>query len=147
MKILHALLNLLAGIILTRFTVSKFAAWPESVAGFEDMAGTIGLDPTLFRITSGFIIGIAALTFFTNFVIILFTRVKHKKVIGLFIVNALYAIGAMCGALISEFFLRSNPAQMLVVIAVGIIILALINLASYRIEIGKTLGNLNSTDK
>ena len=147
MKILHAILNLLAGLILTRFTVSKFAAWPESVAGFEEMAGTIGVDPTLFRLTSGVIIGLAALSFFINFAIILFVKEKQKGTILLFIINALWALGAMFGALVSEFFLRSQPAMMLVFIAIAVIILTIANLASYRAKVVDTLKGLKSGSK
>lgn len=128
-----ALLNLFAGLILIRFTVSKLAAWPISVAAFEDMAKPLGLDPTAFRISTGFIIGIASLSFFINCLIVLLKKGDNRKRIRIFTINSLYSIGAMTGALLSEFFLRSDPKWMLVYIAIGIIFISLTNLAfSYK---------------
>ncbi|MDF1811611.1 MAG: hypothetical protein P1V20_05340 [Verrucomicrobiales bacterium] len=133
-----ALLNLFAGLILVRFTVSKFAAWPISVAAFEDMAKPLGLDPTFFRIFTGFIIGFAAISFFTNGLIFLFSKIDSRKIVRLFAATNLYAIGAMSGALLSEFFLRSEPKWMLVYIAAGILCVTAINLSLYHKKILNT---------
>lgn len=146
MKILHALLNFLAGLVLVRFTVSKFAAWPESVAGFQDMASSIGIDPTFFRLTSGVIIGLAALSFFISCAIILFRKETNTQTVALLGINSLWALGAMAGALVSEFFLRSQPAWMLVSIAIALIVLAVVNLLSASKEISSLLIKFRGSD-
>ncbi|MBK1830706.1 hypothetical protein JIN77_08210 [Verrucomicrobiaceae bacterium R5-34] len=128
MKYLSILFNLLAGLILTRFTISKFAAWPVSVAAFEDMAKPLGIDPTMFRIGTGFIIGFATLAFFTNVVLIALRKQREGKGLLWFAANNLYAIGAMTGALLSEFFLRTEVKMPLVYIAIAVMVVAIVNL-------------------
>ncbi len=128
MKYVSLLLNVLAGLILTRFTVSKFAAWPISVAAFEDMAKPLGIDPTMFRIGTGFIIGFAALSFFINAALILWKKSAHDRGLLVFLTGNLYALGAMTGALFSEFFLRSVTKWPLVYIAVAIMVISVLNL-------------------
>lgn len=122
-------LNLISGLILSRFTISKFAAWPESVAGFVDMAKPIGIDPTFFRIATGFIIGYAMIAMVTNG-LVLFLKNRSEKLELLFTFNGLYAAGAMFGALASEFGLRSTAKWPLVYIAIGILTVAAANLFS-----------------
>ncbi|WP_435894119.1 hypothetical protein [Oceaniferula spumae] len=139
MKIILSLLNLLAGLVLVRFTISKFAAWPISVAAFEDMAKPLGIDPTMFRIGTGFIIGFAALFFFVNAILILRKCLERNQCVRLFTIANLYGIGAMVGALFSEFFLRTEVKWMLVYIAAAIICIALINLFSHRQKITNLL--------
>lgn len=139
MKITLSVLNLLAGLILTRFTISKFAAWPISVAAFNDMAKPLGIDPTLFRIGTGFIIGYAAISFFVNCALLLLNKVEQRKPTILFAFNNVYAIGAMIGALFSEFFLRSEIKWMLVYIAIAVIAIATANLLKHRFTILSTL--------
>ncbi len=133
MRALQFTLNLIAGLILTRFTISKFAAWPVSVAAFEDMAKPLGIDPTFFRIGTGFIIGFAAISFFINCIIILLNKQSHAKCIRLFTVNIFYSFGAMIGALFAEFLLRSSVKWPLVYIAIGVLVISLANLViNYR---------------
>jgi hypothetical protein len=139
MKYVLAILNLLAGLVLTRFTISKLAAWPISVAAFEDMAKPIGIDPTFFRITTGFIIGYAAISFFVNFFLIIRNKLGQRSFTRLFVFNCFYALGAMTGALFSEFFLRSNPKWVLVYIAVGIIAIVISNLVTFYGAISNVL--------
>lgn len=130
MKLLLILLNSLSGLVLVRFTVSKFAAWPVSVEAFVDMAKPLGIDPTFFRIGTGFVIGYACISFFTNALILLLKKDSSEKSRLLFTFNSLYATGAMTGALFSEFFLRSAPKWPLVYIAIAIVIIAITNLLS-----------------
>lgn len=130
MKPLLILLNSISGLVLVRFTISKFAAWPVSVAAFVDMAKPIGVDPTFFRITTGFIIGYASISFFTNALILLVKKDGNENSRLLYTFNSLYATGAMSGALCSEFFLRTNPKWPLVYIAAGIVVIAAVNLLS-----------------
>ncbi len=130
MRPLLIVLNLISGLVLTRFTISKFAAWPVSVAAFNDMAKPLGIDPTFFRIATGFVIGYAAISFFTNCLILLLKKEETEKFKLLYTFNSLYAIGAMTGALLSEFFLRSSPKWPLVYIAIGIVVIAVVNALS-----------------
>jgi len=130
MKPLLILLNSISGLVLVRFTISKFAAWPVSVAAFVDMAKPIGIDPTFFRITTGFIIGYASISLFTNALILLLKKEGNEKSRLLYTFNSLYAAGAMIGALFSEFLLRTNPKWPLVYIAAGIVVIAVVNLFS-----------------
>ncbi|QDT10795.1 hypothetical protein [Planctomycetes bacterium K23_9] len=139
MRPLLALLNAACGLILVRFTVSKLAAWPISVAAFVDMAKPLGIDPTFFRITTGFIIGYASLSFFTNCLILLLKKEKHEKVKLLYTFNTLYATGAMAGALFSEFFLRTDPKWALVYIAIAIVAVAITNALSRYSKIPELL--------
>ncbi len=138
-KTLLIILNILAALILTRFTVSKFAAWPESVAGFVDMAKPLGIDPTFFRITTGFIIGFAVLSFLCNCVLILRMKKVQDRGLWVFAFTNLYALGAMTGALLSEFFLRSSVKWMLVYIAIAVISVSILNLLTYGRKISVAL--------
>jgi len=141
-KILLIGANILAALILVRFTVSKFAAWPVSVAGFVDMAKPLGIDPTLFRISTGFIIGFAALSFFIN--VLLIALKKSETRLRLLAFNIVYAIGAMTGALFSEFFLRSSVKWPLVAIAVAVIALSITNFVVHRGPILRSLRSRSS---
>ncbi|MGJ8655197.1 MAG: hypothetical protein ACSHX6_02010 [Akkermansiaceae bacterium] len=139
MKYLLSLFNLLAGLILVRFTISKFAAWPISVAAFEEMAKPLGIDPTLFRISTGFVIGFASLAFLVNAILILSKSLDKGKYLRLFTLTNLYSLGAMTGALFSEFFLRTEPKMMLVYIALAVIAVAATNLSTRYKQISVTL--------
>ena len=145
MKPLLIVLNSISGLVLVRFTISKFAAWPVSVAGFVDMAKPLGLDPTFFRITTGFIIGYAALALFANSLILLLKKEGNEKSKLLFTFNSLYATGAMIGALFSEFLLRSNPKWPLVYIATAIVVIAVVNLLSRYSKVSQVLRSKGST--
>lgn len=144
MKPLLIILNSISGLVLIRFTISKFAAWPISVAAFVDMAKPLGIDPTFFRISTGFVIGYAAIALFTNALILLFKQERHEKFKLLFTFNSLYATGAMTGALFSEFFLRSNPKWALVYIATAIVSIAIANLLSRHSKISQLLRSSGS---
>lgn len=141
MRPLLILLNSISGLVLIRFTVSKFAAWPISVAAFVDMAKPIGIDPTFFRISTGFVIGYAAISFFTNALILLLKKEGNEKFKLLYTFNSLYATGAMVGALFSEFLLRSIPKWPLVYIAAAIVVIAIVNVLSRYSKISQMLRN------
>lgn len=138
-------LNLLAGLVLTRFTISKFAAWPVSVAGFVDMAKPLGIDPTIFRIATGFVIGIAATAHFTTALIAL--REKADTVAPLLAFNVLWSVGAMTGALGAEFFLRTQVKWPLVFIALGVHAVSLSNVKAYRGDLLRLLRGSASFDR
>ena len=139
MKPLLIVLNFISGLVLVRFTISKFAAWPVSVAAFVDMAQPLGIDPTIFRIATGCVIGYASLSFFTNSLILLLKKEGNEKPRLLYTFNSLYATGAMIGALLSEFLLRTNPKWPLVYIATAIVVIAVVNVLSRYSKIPQLL--------
>tara|TARA_R110002072_G_scaffold303069_1_gene492552 strand:- start:23223 stop:23687 length:465 start_codon:yes stop_codon:yes gene_type:complete len=145
MKPLLILLNSISGLVLVRFTVSKFAGWSVSVAAFVDMAKPLGIDPTFFRITTGFVIGYASISLFTNALILLLKMEDNEKSRLLFTFNSLYGTGAMAGALFSEFFLRSNPKWPLVYIATAIVVVAAANLFSRYSKLPQALHGQSDT--
>ncbi len=140
MRPLLILLNSISGLVLVRFTVSKFAGWPVSVAAFVNMAKPLGIDPTFFRIATGFVIGYASIALFTNALILLLKKDGNEKARLLFTFNSLYATGAMVGALFAEFLLRSSPKWPLVYIATAI---AGINLLSRYSKISQAVRSHN----
>ena len=132
MKRILTPLNLLAAFVLARFTISKFSAWPISVAGFEDMAATLGVDATAFRILSGIIMGVAALSFILNISLLLSDKIHSPGEQRLWKSSLLFTTGAMAGALFSEFFLRSHVVWPLVGIASLVLFLVLANFLYFR---------------
>ncbi|TWT84607.1 hypothetical protein CA13_60870 [Planctomycetes bacterium CA13] len=146
MKPLLIVLNSISGLVLIRFTISKFAAWPVSVAAFVDMAKPLGIDPTFFRIATGFVIGYAAISFFANSLILLLKKEGNEKFKLLYTFNSLYATGAMMGALFSEFFLRTAPKWPLVYIATAIVTIAVVNLLSRYSNISQVLRSQGSNE-
>lgn len=143
MRPLLILLNSISGLVLVWFTVSKFAGWPVSVAAFVDMAKPLGIDPTFFRIATGFVIGYASIALFTNALILLLQKDGNEKARPLFTFNSLYATGAMVGALCAEFFLRSSPKWPLVYIGTAIVVVAVVNLLSRYSKISPPLRSHN----
>jgi hypothetical protein len=125
--------TLLSALLLIRFVISKFLAWPISVQAFIEMAKPIGIDPTFFRLFTGVIIGIACLGFLISFYLLIRGKVKtaSKELIYTVFFYS-YGIGAMTGALLAEFFLRDEPKMPLVIIALFIVITSIINLLYLR---------------
>ncbi|BDD06958.1 hypothetical protein [Aureibacter tunicatorum] len=124
-----AVLNIITSIYLFyRFVVSKFAAWPGTVAGFEDMAKTINIDPVFFRWMSGIVILIASIGILLNG-IRYFSGIVRGKVA---LILNYWTIMSMISALVAEFFLRTEPKLGLVYFAIFIILLAIINLVSIK---------------
>tara|TARA_B100001063_G_scaffold181357_1_gene170494 strand:- start:7701 stop:8135 length:435 start_codon:yes stop_codon:yes gene_type:complete len=121
--------TLLSGLLLVRFVISKFFAWPISVQAFIEMAKPIGIDPTFFRLFTGVIILIACVGFLISFYLLIRNRVKaQSKELIYTAFFYLYGIGAMIGALVAEFLLRDEPKLPLVIIALFIVITSMINL-------------------
>ena len=133
MSIFTKITTLLSGLLLIRFVISKFLAWPVSVQAFIEMAKPIGIDPTFFRLSTGVIIGIACLGFLISFYLLIRGKVKtqSKELIYTVFFYA-YGIGAMTGALLAEFVLRDEPKIPLVLIALFIVITSIINLLYLR---------------
>jgi hypothetical protein len=132
--------NLLSGLLLIRFSLSKLFAWPISVNAFIEMAKPIGIDPTFFRLFTGVIITTICLGYFYSFFILIRNKVKAntKEVIYATFFNLLGA-GVMVGALISEFALRVEPKWPLVFIATFIVVSSVINFFTL-----KKIDNFNS---
>jgi len=123
--------NLLMGSVLSRFAISKLSGWEISVKAFIEMAHPLGIDPTLFRISTGVMISIAVLGYIVTAI---FSLVKNKpSILNLpftkwATLTNLFGLLAMLGALTAEFSLRVNPKWMLVYIAIGIVILSATNI-------------------
>ncbi len=124
--------SLLMGLILSRFAISKLTGWEISVKAFIEMAEPLGIDPTFFRISTGILIAIIVMAYFTIAFLTLFTdKVRLPNNFSYFNIaffaNTLGLL-TMVGALLAEFYLRVQPKWMLVYIAVGVIIFSAINL-------------------
>ena len=133
MNIFAKITTLLSGLLLVRFVISKFFAWPVSVQAFIEMAKPIGIDPTFLRLFTGVIIFIACVGFLINFYLLIRAKVKtQSKELLYTIFFYLYGIGAMTGALAAEFFLRDQPKIPLVIIASFILITSIINLLNLK---------------
>ncbi|WFB35266.1 hypothetical protein P3T73_13965 [Kiritimatiellota bacterium B12222] len=110
------------------------------------MAKPLGIDPTFFRITTGFIIGFAMISFLCNCYIILKMKYAQTGMIRLFTFTNVYALGAMTGALLAEFFLRTDVKWMLVYIALAVIFTASLNLITFGRKITETLFTKTEAD-
>jgi len=133
MSIFTKVTTLLSGLLLIRFVLSKFFAWPVSVQAFIEMAKPIGIDPTFFRLFTGVIIMIACLGFLISFYLLIRNKVRtQSKELIYTAFFYLYGIGAMIGALLAEFILRDEPKLPLVIIALFIVITSIINLLYLR---------------
>ena len=129
MNIFMKITTLLSGLLLVRFVISKFFAWPISVQAFIEMAKPLGIDPTFFRLFTGVIILIACLGFLISFYLLIRNKVQSQsKELIYTVFFYLYGIGAMIGALGAEFLLRDEPKMPLVIIALFIVITSIINL-------------------
>lgn len=146
MSIFTKITTLLSGLLLIRFVLSKFFAWPVSVQAFIEMAKPIGIDPTFFRLFTGVIILIACLGFLISFYLLVRGKVKaQSKELIYTVFFYIYGIGAMSGALLAEFLLRNEPKIPLVIIALFIVTTSIINLLYLRkYDILGSLRNLSS---
>jgi len=123
----------LNGLLLVRFVLSKFMAWPVSVQAFIEMAQPIGLDPTMFRLGTGVIILSTCLGHFANFYLLITGKVKENtKALVYSVFFNCYGIGVMIGALCAEFLLRDHAKTPLVVIALFMLITSAINVLYLR---------------
>ncbi len=131
-KIVLFTTNLLMGLVLSRFAISKLTGWEISVKAFIEMAKPLGIDPTFFRVFTGIIILFIFLGYLATS---LFTLLDNKIGIKQQIQYILFAkltnlagLLTMVGALLAEYFLRIEPKLLLVYIAIGVIVFSSINL-------------------
>ena len=124
--------NLLMGIVLSRFAISKLAGWEISVNAFIEMAKPLGIDPTLFRVSTGILISAVVLGYLATAILSLIpknseiiAKISYKKTAIAF---NLFGLLTMIGALIAEFSLRDEPKWLLVYITLGIIFFSIINI-------------------
>lgn len=130
MRLFIFITNIIMGIVLSRFAISKLAGWDISVNAFIEMAKPIGIDPTFFRIVTGFLILTVTLGYiFTALYTVLIGKLRFKFSYALFAKGAnLLGLLTMVGALIAEFTLRVQPKWLLVYIAAGVVLLSATNL-------------------
>ena len=124
--------NLLMGIVLSRFAISKLSGWEISVNAFIEMAKPLGIDPTFFRVSTGILISAVVVGYLATAIFSLLNKnsiirykIPYKK---LSILLNLFGLLTMVGALIAEFSLRVQPKWLLVYIALGIILFSTINI-------------------
>ena len=124
--------NLLMGIVLSRFAISKLSGWEISVNAFIEMAKPLGIDPTFFRLSTGIVISAVVVGYLATAIFSLLnknskirSKIPYKK---LSILLNLFGLLTMVGALIAEFSLRVQPKWLLVYIALGIILFSTINI-------------------
>lgn len=133
MKTLVVITNLISGLLLVRFSISKLFAWPISVTAFVEMAKPLGIDPTFFRLSTGVLITAICLGYLTNFILLVTKKEKLSlKGYPFIMLSNLLGIGVMIGALISEFALRVEPKWPLVIIASVIILFSIFNISQSR---------------
>ncbi|MRT92266.1 hypothetical protein [Ancylomarina sp. 16SWW S1-10-2] len=124
--------NLLMGIVLSRFAISKLAGWDISVKAFIEMAQPLGIDPTFFRVSTGIVISAVVIGYLVTAV---FSLIKNNAITKFKIpftkwatLTNLFGLLTMVGALIAEFSLRVQPKWLLVYIAIGIVTFSATNI-------------------
>lgn len=125
-------------LVLSRFAISKLAAWDISVKAFIEMAQPLGIDPTFFRLFTGVIITLIVIGYFTSALYTLFKaklsgklKMSYTKFVQF---CNLAGLLTMVGALFAEFLLRVEPKWLLVYIAIGVILFSSINIYSLKIK-------------
>ncbi len=120
------------GLVLSRFAISKLAGWEISVTAITEMAKPLGIDPTLFRVSTGILISAVVLGYLATAI---FSLLNKKSIISSkipfkswAILLNLFGLLTMFGALITEFSLRVEPKWLLVYIAMGIILFSTTNI-------------------
>ncbi|WP_226927522.1 hypothetical protein [Frigoriflavimonas asaccharolytica] len=122
--------NLLMGLVLSRFAISKLASWEISVKAFIEMAKPLGIDPTFFRVSTGFLISAVVIAYILTAIYSLKTnntlfQMPFRKWATL---TNLFGLLTMAGALVAEHVLRVEPKMLLVYIAIAIILFSAINI-------------------
>ena len=122
--------NLLMGMILSRFAISKLTGWDISVKAFIEMAKPLGIDPTFFRIFTGIIISAIVIGYLSTAIYSLYKNGARFKIpfTNWAIIANLFGLLTMIGALIAEFSLRVQPKWLLVYIALGVILFSALNI-------------------
>ena len=132
MKKLLFITNILMAVVLSRFSISKLAGWEISVQAFIEMAKSLGINPTFFRISTGILITIVVIGYFATAIFSLLNKAYKSNTTVPFTKWATYAnilgLLTMVGALIAEFSLRVQPKWLLIYIAIGIILLSIVNI-------------------
>lgn len=131
-KIILFTTNLLMGLVLSRFAISKLTGWEISVKAFIEMAKPLGIDPTFFRVFTGIIILFIFLGYLATSLLSLLIKKMDVKQKAQYLLVAkitnLAGLLTMLGALLAEYFLRVDPKLLLVYIAIGVIVFSSINL-------------------
>lgn len=131
-KIILFTTNLLMGLVLSRFAISKLTGWEISVKAFIEMAKPLGIDPTFFRVFTGIIILFIFLGYLATSLLSLLIKKMDVKQKAQYLLVAkitnLAGLLTMVGALLAEYFLRVEPKLLLVYIAIGVIVFSSINL-------------------
>lgn len=132
MKKFILLLHFIIVGVLLRFAIPKISGQRVSVEGFNEMSRSLPVSSDFFRVFTGVTeLTIAFLSIL--FLLLSFGKInflsplyKYKRSISIAANGLLLA--TMSGALLAEFYARDNPKYLLVYIAVGLIIISIINL-------------------
>ncbi|AFM03128.1 hypothetical protein Fleli_0665 [Bernardetia litoralis DSM 6794] len=131
-KSIMGISSLLMGLVLIRFSISKLAGWKISVDAFIEMAKPLGIDPTFFRISTGFLISTICISYLINAIITFFPQIvalsSKDKIYKFSLFANTLGLLTMLGALLSEFLLRVEPKWLLVYIATAIVLFSIVNL-------------------
>ncbi len=141
MKKTIILLHLLPVILMSWFAIPKILGAKTSVQGFNEMSGSLPISSDNFRIFTG-LTELLIVLLFAMFLALSLKKMSfltglniNKKIVSL-LANGLL-LTTMIGALIAEFVMRETPKYMLVYIAIGLIVITVINII-YNFNEGKT---------
>ncbi len=119
MKLLYRLSQGLSIVAMLFFSIPKLTAQPPSVEGFTQFAEVLPVDPFVFMYFTG-AMELSIVVLMVAGIIAEFKKntkyLKYASPAAFFLL-----LGAMCGALLIEFFVRPAPEIMLVSIALVLI--------------------------
>ena len=118
---LNTILNLVAAALMLFFSIPKLIGVEKSRVGFEQFKSLVPLDADVFRIFTGSVELLIA-------ILLIIYAVNNKASFGK--IAYFFLMSTMVGAIIMEFFARSEPDIMLTIIA-----FVLFGLSFYRLKL------------
>lgn len=132
MRIIVLLLHFIAAVLMFRFAMPKILGQAVSVEGFNEITRSLRVSSDVFRIFTG-VTELVIAFLLIAFLLLSFEPIKlmpalryYKRTISIAANGLLLA--TMVGGLLAEFFARDTPKYTLVYIAIGLIIISLVNL-------------------
>lgn len=132
MKRIILLFHFIIAVVMLRFAIPKILGQKVSVNGFNEITRSLPVSSDFFRIFTGLtellivFLAVLFLLFFFEKIKVLSSLKKYKRSISLAANGLLLA--TMTGALLAEFFTRETPKYVLVYIAIGLIIISVVNI-------------------
>lgn len=118
-KIIPQTINIVSILVLIYFAIPKILGLPRSVAGFTQFESVLGINADFFRIFTG-------VSEVTMVILILIYAFTGKKIVGK--IAFLFLLVTMLTALAIEFFVRPEPAMLLVIVAIVLSIFSIYKL-------------------